>query len=84
MNEKIIAFSSASAILYGLWGTFIAVSLKLGMSPAAAGSVTYITASLAGLALSAGRLLPPKREWAASGLPFASAQFLLLTQLKLI
>ncbi len=82
MNEKILVFSSISAIMYGFWGSFIAVSLKLGMNAGTIGLVTYLLASLASFVFSTRKFILPKKEWIISGLLFATANYLLFNIIK--
>ncbi len=82
MNEKILILSSVSAILYGFWGSLIAVSLKFGTNPASVGLIVYFLASLIGYAFSAKNIVKPKKEWVFSGVLFALANYSLFNIMK--
>lgn len=82
MNEKILILSSVSAVLYGFWGSLIAVSLRFGMNPSSAGLIVYFAASLIGYVFSIKRTIMPRKEWIISGLLFALANYSLFSIMK--
>ncbi|MGC8558384.1 MAG: hypothetical protein ACP5NC_05260 [Nitrososphaeria archaeon] len=79
MKGKIQALSALSAVLYGLWGSIAAVSLRSGMSAASTGLFIFALSSVFSCASSGGHVSVPRIKWVAAGIMFAAANYILFS-----